>query len=286
MPQGGTANASAQVFASGGAAMAAGSYALAWRSSNPQAVTVTPQGALRAAGPGAAWIVATAGNARDSVRITVAAAVASVDIAGSDLDLEVGDPASALTASVLDSNRQAMQRPVTWTSSNPGVATVDGSGRVTAVSAGTARITASADGFSDAVGVSVAARPTPAAPTPAPAPVATAPALPSSAEVRSAVEAYVAALGRNDRDTVTRLWGSAPQGDRNDLFDVMGGAQLRMTLGTVSEPAADGTAATVTFAVAANYRSGFGQNRNADFSFRGRLQRSGSSWNLVSAVLQ
>jgi len=291
MQQGGTANASAQVFASSGGAMAAGSYTLAWRSSNPQAVTISPQGALRAAGPGAAWIVATAGNARDSVRITVAApapTVAAVDIAGSDLSLEVGDPARALTAAVLDSNRQAMQRPVTWSSSNSAVATVDGAGRVTPVGAGTARITATADGFSDAVGVTVAARPAPAAPAPAPAPTpapATA-ALPTAADARSAIETYVAALGRNDRDTVTRLWGSAPQGDRNDLFDAMGGAQLRMTLGTVSEPTADGAAATVTFAVAANYRSGFGQNRNANFNFRGRLERSGSAWALVSAVLQ
>jgi len=287
MQQGGTATASAQVFGSGGGAMAAGSYALAWRSSNPAAVTVTPQGALRASGPGAAWIVASAGNARDSVRITVAAAVAAVDIGGSDLSLQVGDPTRTLTASVLDSNRQPMQRPVAWSSANPGVATVDAGGRVTAVGAGATRITASADGFSDQVGVTVAAAPAAAAtPTPTPAPVAAAPALPSAAEVRAALDAYVAALARNDRDTVTRLWGSAPAGRRGDLFDAVGQRDVRVTLGTVSNPTLEGSAAVVTFPVNAAYRTSFGQNRSNDFTFRARLERSGSGWAVASAVLQ
>jgi hypothetical protein len=287
MQQGGTATASAQVFGSGGAAMASGAYTLAWRSSNPAAVTVTPQGALRAAGPGAAWIVASAGNARDSVRITVAVAVAAVDIAGSDVSLQVGDPARALSASVLDSNRQPMQRPVTWSSANPGVATVDAGGRVTAVGPGATRITAAADGFSDQVGVTVAAAPAAApTPAPAPAPVATAPALPSAAEVRTAIDAYVAALGRNDRDTVTRLWGSAPAGDRGDLFDALDQREVRVTLGEISAPTQNGAAATVTFPVAVAYRTSFGQNGRNNFTFRGRLERSGAQWTLVSAVLQ
>ncbi len=287
MQQGATASASAQVFGSGGAAMSAGSYTLSWRSSNPNAVTVSPQGALRAAGPGAAWIVATAGNARDSVRVTVAAAVAAVDIAGADLDLRVGDPARSLTASVLDSNRQTLQRPVTWSSSNPGVATVDGSGRVTPVGAGTAQITATADGRSDQVEVTVSAAAVAAAPTtPAPAPAAAAPAPPSAAEVRTAVEAYVASLGRNDRDTVTRLWGSAPAGDRGDLLDILGQRNLAVTLGEVSAPTLDGAAAVVTFQTTAAYRTSFGQNRSQGFNFRARLERSGSGWSLASVVLQ
>jgi serine/threonine protein kinase len=286
MPQGGTASATAQVFASGGAAMSAGTYTLSWRSSNPAAVTVSPQGALRAAGPGTAWIVAAAGNARDSVRITVAAAVAAVDIAGEDVSLRVGDPARTLTASVLDSNRQAMQRPVTWSSSNLGVATVDASGRLTPVGAGTAQITATAEGRSDQVAVTVAAAAVAAAPTPAPAPAAATPAPPSAADVRSAVEGYVAALGRNDRDAVTRLWGNAPEGDRGDLLDILGQRNLAVTLGEVSAPTLEGAAAVVTFQTTAAYRTSFGQNRSEGFNFRARLERTGSQWALVSAILQ
>jgi hypothetical protein len=287
MQQGATGNASAQVFGSTGGAMAAGSYTLTWRSSNPAAVTVSAQGALRAAGPGVAWVVASAGNARDSVRIAVAAAAASVDISGPDISLQVGDPARTLTVAALDSNRRPMQRPVTWSSANPGIATVDAGGRVTAVGAGTTRITASADGFSDQVGVTVAAAAAPA-PTPAPTqpPPATAGALPSTPEVRTAIDAYVAALGRNDRDTVTRLWGSAPAGRRGDLFDAIGQRGVQVTLGAISNPTAEGSAAVVTFPVTAAYRTSFGQNRSNDFTFRARLERSGAQWAVVSAVLQ
>jgi hypothetical protein len=209
------------------------------------------------------------------------ATVAAVDIAGTDVTLEVGDPARTLSASVLDSNRQPLQRPVTWSSSNPGVAAVDGNGRVSPVGAGTAQITATADGRSDQVSVTVAA-----APAPAPSPAAAAPALPSSAEARSAVEAYVAALGQNDRDTVTRLWGSAPEGDRGDLLDILGQRNLAVTLGTVSGPTLDGSSAVVTFDVTAAYRTSFGQNRSEAFSFRARLERSGAQWALASAILQ
>jgi serine/threonine-protein kinase len=316
MQQGGSATATAQVFASSGAAMTGG-FTLAWRSSNPAAITVDQRtGALRAAGPGAAWIVAAAGDARDSVRLTVTApttatatpppsqpaprpaqptpqpappTVARVEIAGPDLDLEVGSPARTLTASVVDSNGRPLTRPVTWSSSNTQVAAVDGSGRVTAVGAGSAQITATIDGRSDQVGVRVAAAPPPLEPEPAPvasAPVASAPALPSAEDARVAVEGYVAALGSNDRDTVTRLWGSAPEGDRGDLLDAMGSRDFRVTLGTVSTPVADGGAAVVTFPVAAAWRSNFGQNRGGNFNFQARLERAGNAWRLASVVLQ
>jgi serine/threonine protein kinase/uncharacterized protein YjdB len=313
MQQGGSATATAQVFASSGAAMNGG-FTLAWRSSNPAAVTVDQRtGALRAAGPGAAWIVAAAGGARDSVRLTVTApattastpppnrpaprpaeptpqpaapTVARVEIAGPDLDLEVGSPARTLTASVVDSNGRPVSRPVTWSSANPQVASVDGSGRVTAVGAGSTQITATMDGRSDQVGVTVTVAAAPPRPAPEPAPVASAPALPSTEDARAAVEGYVAALGSNDRDTVTRLWGSAPEGDRGDLLDAMGSRDFRVTLGTVTTPVADGSAALVTFPVAAAWRSNFGQNRGGNFNFQARLERAGNAWRLVSVVLQ
>ncbi|MGE0160129.1 MAG: protein kinase [Gemmatimonadales bacterium] len=302
MQPGGTATATAQVYASSGGAMSSG-FTLAWRSSNPAAVSVDPRtGALRAAGPGTAWIVAAAGDARDSVRLTVSAppttastppaqppqqaapTVARVEIAGSDLELEVGSSAPPLAASALDANGRPVSRPVSWSSSNTQVATVDAAGRVTAVGAGRAQITASVAGRSDQVGVTVAAAEPPAAP--APAPVAAAPALPSAADARAAVEGYLAALGRNDRDLVTRLWGAAPAGNRGDLLDAMNQRDFRVTLGTVSAPVADGAGATVTFPVAAAWRSSFGQNRDGSFNFRARLERAGTEWSLASVVLQ
>jgi hypothetical protein len=254
--------------------------------------------------------VAAAGDARDSVRVTVAApataaapspnqpggrrgqqpvapTVARVEIEESDLDLQVGSPPRPLTAVVVGSNDRRIQRAVTWGSSDPQVATVDRQGRVTAVGAGRAQITATADGQFDRVGVTVAAAPARPAPQPATsAPVAAAAALPSAEEARSAVEGYLAALGSNDRETVTRLWGSAPEGDRGDLLDDMEQRGFRVTPGAISSPMADGAGATVTFPVAAAWRTNFGQNRSANYNFVARLERAGNTWRLASVVLQ
>jgi hypothetical protein len=161
---------------------------------------------------------------------------------------------------------------------------VDASGRVTAVGAGSARITATVGASSAQVGVSVAEAPP--APASRPAPAASAPALPSAPDARTAIEGYVAVLGSNDRDTVTRLWGSAAEGRRGDLLSAMGQRQFQVTLGTVSSPVADGAAATVTFPVAVAWRTSFGQNRSGNFNFRARLERSGSEWRLASVVLE
>jgi Bacterial Ig-like domain (group 2) len=258
--------------------MGAGSYSLSWRSSNPSVLSVNAQtGALRAAGAGTAWLVATAGNARDSVRVTVAAAVAAVapvsavDITDADFSIEAGASPRTLRATVVDSNGRRVARAIAWTSTNSAVATVDAAGRVTPVAQGTARITAAADGFSDQVTVSVSAA---------------APALPAQGEVRSAVEGYVAALAGGNREAVTRYWGSAATGPRDDLLSLMGERNFVPTLGTVGEAAPEGAGAVVSFQVAAAYRTNFGQNRSRDLRFSARLERVGSQWQIASCVLQ
>lgn len=69
--------------------------------------------------------------------------VNSVSLSPSTLNL-VENETGTLTATVLPNN--ATNKDVTWESSNTSVATVDASGLVTAVSAGTTNITATADG--------------------------------------------------------------------------------------------------------------------------------------------
>ena len=64
--------------------------------------------------------------------------VESVTLSESKLDMFVGD-SETLTATVLPA--EATEKDVTWTSSDPKVATVDENGKVTAVKAGTATIT-------------------------------------------------------------------------------------------------------------------------------------------------
>ena len=72
-------------------------------------------------------------------------AVESVTLDKTSLSLTEGESAT-LTATVNPSN--ATDKTVSWSSSNTSVATVDSNGKVTAVKAGTATITAKAGGKS------------------------------------------------------------------------------------------------------------------------------------------
>ncbi len=80
--------------------------------------------------------------------------VSSVSISGGNFSLKEG-ASKQLSATVSPSN--ATDRSVSWKSSNTSVATVDASGKVTAVKAGTATVTASAGGKSASVTVTVTA---------------------------------------------------------------------------------------------------------------------------------
>lgn len=92
------------------------------------------------------------------------APVAQVTVAPSTLEVEVGAVAQ-LAARLTDAaGNELSGRTVTWSSSDPGVAVVDGAGRVTAVAAGAATVKAGSEGVSGSAAVTVVA--------PAPAPVA------------------------------------------------------------------------------------------------------------------
>ena len=82
--------------------------------------------------------------------------VTSVTLNKNELDLDTGDT-ETLTATVAPNN--ASYKTVSWTSSNDSVAEVDNTGKVTAVGAGSATITATADGKSDTCAVTVTTPP-------------------------------------------------------------------------------------------------------------------------------
>ena len=73
---------------------------------------------------------------------TAAIVVTSVTLDKTELALTVGDAAVQLKATVAPDN--ATDKTVTWTSDKPAVATVDATGKVTAVAGGEAIITAKA----------------------------------------------------------------------------------------------------------------------------------------------
>jgi hypothetical protein len=243
-------------------------YTLSWRSTDPSIVEVDAQGRAEASGAGSAWVVASAGNVSDSALVTVEAVPGAVEIAGGDVNLPPGG-SRTLSASVLDSDGNVISGSVRWSSSDAAVVAVDaGSGRLTAGSTGTARITASAEGFSDEISATVEL------------------ALPTQAYIQGALQDYVGFLSGENEEALRRLWGSGDPDALDSLLDLMGERDFAASLESVGYPTEQGGAVVVPFQVRGSYRNFAGGNRESELSFVGRFEPSGSGWRLLSAVLQ
>lgn len=116
---------------------------LTWSSSNNDIATVDQTGKVTAVSEGTAVITVNNadGTMSDICEVTVNAIhVTSISLNATSIsDLTVGS-SSQLTATILP--EYASNKSVTWTSSNTLVATVDNTGKVTALSEGSATITA------------------------------------------------------------------------------------------------------------------------------------------------
>ncbi|GHT50762.1 hypothetical protein AGMMS49982_06690 [Bacteroidia bacterium] len=121
--------------------------AVTWSSNNPAVAMVTQSGLVMTISTGTAIITATTndGGFTATCVVTVVIPVTSVSLDRTTATVSVGGDTEQLTASI--SPADATNTDVTWSSSNPTVATVSTSGVVTAESAGAATITATtADG--------------------------------------------------------------------------------------------------------------------------------------------
>jgi uncharacterized protein YjdB len=121
---------------------------ITWSTDNGSVATVSGTGLVTAAGTGSANITATSEGQIASASITVSnVPVASVTVAPTTVALQTGQTAQ-LTATTKDANGNVLTgRVVTWSSNNASVATVSGSGLVTAGAAsGSATITATSEG--------------------------------------------------------------------------------------------------------------------------------------------
>lgn len=113
-----------------------------WESSNPSVATVDEGGRVTTVGVGEAVISARAGKVHATCKLRVnPVPVSSVALDRTELVLEEGESAT-LVATVGPKN--ATDKTVTWSSGDPYIATVDDSGKVTAVRAGHTAILASA----------------------------------------------------------------------------------------------------------------------------------------------
>lgn len=123
--------------------------AVTWSSNNTAVAAVNANGVVTATGVGNATITATTqdGGLTANCTVTVTASgtggglVTKISLSASNLNLNVGDT-QTLAVSITPSN--ADNQTVSWSTSNAGVVSVDQNGLVTAIGAGTATITASA----------------------------------------------------------------------------------------------------------------------------------------------
>lgn len=135
---------------------------VAWTSSNTSVATVNAFGVVTATGVGSATITATSEGKSGTATVDVAAVILPV----STLTLSPGSvtmtsgATTQVTATAKDVNGAVLVgRAVVWTSSNPLVATVTQTGLVTGILVGSTTITATSEGVSASIPVTIAAKP-------------------------------------------------------------------------------------------------------------------------------
>ena len=134
---------------------------IAWWSSDTSKATVAANGFVfaKAAGPVIIWVESQ--EVQASVELTVVRVpVAAVRIENGDALVSYVSLTVPLTGAALDQNGNVLlNRALTWRSTAPGVASVDGGGVVTPHGQGTARIIATSEGKSDTVTIAVLPKP-------------------------------------------------------------------------------------------------------------------------------
>lgn len=128
-----------------------------WSSSDASVASVSATGLVTALANGTTTVTAsvTSATATGSATITVAQAAATITLTIADETVTPG-ATTQVTATVVDAGGSNLSAPnLTWSSSDPAIATVDDTGLVTGVAEGQVVVTASQDGASGTVGVGV-----------------------------------------------------------------------------------------------------------------------------------
>jgi uncharacterized protein YjdB len=129
---------------------------IAWQSSSAAVATVSATGAVTGVSPGSTSITASSGGRSATATVTVVRApVAFVAITPAAVNVD-STKTVQLTATLRDSAGNTLTgRAVSWTTSNPAVASVSSTGLVTGVSTGSATVTATSEGRVGGVSVAV-----------------------------------------------------------------------------------------------------------------------------------
>ncbi len=136
---------------------------ITWSSAAPQLATVSSSGVVTAIAPGSATIIATSegqsGSATLVVSTTAPAPVATVTLSAASTSIYPGQ-SLAIVVTLKDAQGNTLTgRTIAWSSSSPSVLTVSPTGQVQAMAAGTATVTATSEGKSGSIAITVMASP-------------------------------------------------------------------------------------------------------------------------------
>ena len=122
--------------------------AITWSTGNSSVLTVSQTGSITGVAAGTTSVIATSEGKSGTATVTVSPPpVASVAVSLGSTNLTVGSTTQA-TATVKDAGGNLLTgRAISWSSDNQAVATVSGSGLVTAMSNGNANIVAGVEGI-------------------------------------------------------------------------------------------------------------------------------------------
>lgn len=155
-----TLHVTARAYAPDGSELA--NRPVSWRTSHETVATVSAAGVLAAVAPGATWLVATAGGRSDSAAVSVpmpspppAPVARVVATTGGFASVMIGATTQLNVRMFAADDTELFDRPVTWSSSSPAVASVDANGLVLAREFGTATVTATVEGESAQVAIDV-----------------------------------------------------------------------------------------------------------------------------------
>jgi uncharacterized protein YjdB len=219
---------------------------ISWSSSDQTVATVASTGVVTALAPGTATITATSDGQSGRATVTVTPApVATVTLAPAAPSVTAGGTVT-LVPTLKDASGNVLNgRVVTWGSDNQAVATVSGTGVVTAIAPGTATITATSEGKSGTALVTVT--PVPVASvtvTPAPSSVIAGQTTPLTATLKDAAG--------NTLSNRTVVWSTSDAGTAtvSSTGVVTGVAPGTATITATSEGKAGTSLVTVAPAVA------------------------------------
>jgi len=250
---------------------------ITWTSSS-SAVSVFPNGQILAVGPGTAVVTASSEGRSATATITVSpVAVASLSLTGAPGDLSVGDSVR-LNAGAHDPKGGVLaNRPTTWDSSDPSVATVSG-GLVIARGPGTATISAASEGKSATVKIRVTGPP---------------PVDPAAEKARAVdqvakgIAAFVAALNSRDMARLKQAYPGMTPAEESDWSKLLNEKRLtkfEAALEDAQAPTIEATSAEEQFQLRLALTYSGLPSETQRIRYQGIFRPDGGTWKLMRLI--